>query len=102
MYGKGTETRHEKTNISDDYAKTKAQISFAVTAKLISVFVVATGIVDILFFLNPNFPASSHLLCLYSSVCVGPVRKLHCWLLGSQLAQVLILSTWNDNEPLND
>ena len=23
------------------------------------------------YFLNPKFPASSHLLCLYSSVCVG-------------------------------
>ena len=22
---------------------------------------------------------SSSLLCLYSSVCVGPVRKPHCW-----------------------
>ena len=29
--------------------------------------------------LNPKFPASSHLLCLYRSVCVGPVQKLHCW-----------------------
>ena len=35
------------------YAKTKAQISFAVTAKLISAFVFATGIVQFLFFLNP-------------------------------------------------
>ena len=26
-------------------------------------------------FLNPKFPVSSHLLCLYSSVCVGPGRK---------------------------
>ena len=29
--------------------------------------------------LNPKFPASSHLECLYSSVCVRPVRKTHCW-----------------------
>ena len=28
-----------------------------------------------LFFLNPKFQASSHLMCLYSPVCVGPVRK---------------------------
>ena len=27
----------------------------------------------------PKFPASSHLLCLYSSVCVRPVQKPHCW-----------------------
>ena len=29
--------------------------------------------------LNPKFPASSYLLCLYSSDCVGPVRKPQCW-----------------------
>ena len=32
-----------------------------------------------LYFLNPKFPVSSHLLCLYSSFCVGPVQKPHCW-----------------------
>ena len=58
------------------YAKTKTQISFAVTAKLISAFVFATRIVQFLYFLNPKFQASSHLLWLYSLVCVGPVRKL--------------------------
>ena len=26
-----------------------------------------------------KFPVSGHLLCLYSPVCVGPVRKPHCW-----------------------
>ena len=36
------EPRHEKTNISNAYAKTKTQISFAVTMKLISAFVFAT------------------------------------------------------------
>ena len=35
--------------------------------------------VQFLYFLNPTFLASSRLLCLYSSVCVGPVWKLHCW-----------------------
>ena len=49
------------------YAKTKTQISFAETAKLISAFP------------NPKFPASSHILCFYGSVCVGPVRKQHYW-----------------------
>ena len=34
------------------YAKTKAQISFAVTAQLISAFVFATRLVQFLFFLN--------------------------------------------------
>ena len=57
------------------YAKTKAQISFAVTAKLISAFVFATRIVHFLFFLYPKFQASNHLLRLFSPVCVGPGRK---------------------------
>ena len=42
-----------------------------VTAKLISAFVFATQILQFLCFLNPKFLASSHLLCLYSSVYVG-------------------------------
>ena len=40
-------------------AKTTAQISFAVTAKLIIAFVFATWIVQSLFFLNLKFQASS-------------------------------------------
>ena len=36
-------------------------------------------IVQFLYFLNPKFPVPSHLLCLYSPVCVGPARKPHCW-----------------------
>ena len=42
------------------YAKTKAQISFAVFAK---------WIVQFLYFLNPEFPASSHLLFVQLSLC---------------------------------
>ena len=57
------------------YAKTKTQISFAVTAKLISVFVFATWIVQSLYFLNPKFQVSSHVQWLSSLVCVGPGRK---------------------------
>ena len=57
------------------YAKTKTQISFAVTAKLISAFVFALRIVQLLYYINPKFLASSHLLWLYSPVCVGPGRK---------------------------
>ena len=49
------------------------------TKKLISSFVFATRIVQFLYLLNPKFPVSSHLLCLYSPVCVGPVQKAHCW-----------------------
>ena len=67
------------TNNLHIYAKPKARISFAVTAKLISVFVFATWIVQFLYFLNPKFPASSHILFLHSSFCVGPVTKPHCW-----------------------
>ena len=57
------------------YVKTKTQISFAVTAKLISAFVLATRILQFLYFLNPKFQASSHPLWLYSLVCVGPGWK---------------------------
>ena len=45
------------------------------TAKLISAFVFLTRIVQSLFFPNPKFQASSHLLWLYSRVCVGPGKK---------------------------
>ena len=57
------------------YAKTKTQISFAVTAKLISAFVFPTRIVQSLYFLNTKFQASSHLMRLCSPVSVGPGRK---------------------------
>ena len=46
-----------------------------VTAKLISAFVFSTGIVESLYYLNPKFQASSHLLWLYSQVSVGPGWK---------------------------
>ena len=68
------EPRHEKTSFLA-YAKTKAQISCAVTTKLISAFVFATQIVQYPFFLNPKVQASSNFLWLYSPVCVGPRRK---------------------------
>ena len=57
------------------YAKTKTQISLAVTAKLIIAFAFAIQIVQSLYYLHPKFQASSHLLWLYRSVCVGPGRK---------------------------
>ena len=57
------------------FAKTKTQISFTVTAKLISIFVFATRIVQSLYFLNPKFQVPSYLQWLPSPVCVGPGRK---------------------------
>ena len=45
------------------------------TAMLISTFVFATLLVQFLYFLNTKFQASSHLLWLYSLVCVGPGRN---------------------------
>ena len=57
------------------YAKTKTQISCAVTAQLISAFVFAIQIVQSLYYLNLKFQASSHLLWLLSLVCVGPGWK---------------------------
>ena len=43
-----------------NYAKTKPQISCAVTTQLISAFVFATQIVQSLYYLNLNFQACSH------------------------------------------
>ena len=71
------EPPHEITN--NLQMRNQKQISFAVTAKLINAFVFTTEIVQFLYFLNPKFPASNHLLCLYSSVCVRPLQKPHCW-----------------------
>ena len=84
------ELHHEK--ILHMYAKTKAQISFAVTAKLISTIVFATGIVhnNSSKFLNLKFQGARH-LCLYRSVCVIPVRKPHCWF-SHDMAQFKILT----------
>ena len=57
------------------YVKTKMQISFAITAKLISPFVFTTRIVQYLYYLNTKFQASSHLQWLNSLACENP----HCW-----------------------
>ena len=55
--------------------RSASRFSFAVPAKLISAFVFAIRIVQFLYYLNPKFQASSHILWLYSLVCVGPGRK---------------------------
>ena len=38
----------------------------------------------------PKFQASSSFLCLYRSVCVGPVRKPHCWF-SHEVAHIRVL-----------
>ena len=55
------------------YAKTKAEISCTLTAHPL-----CFPLIDVqsLLFPNSKFQASSHLLSLYSLVCVGPGRKL--------------------------
>ena len=55
--------------------KSKMQISCSVTALLINAIVFAMKIVKFLFFLNSKLQASSHILSIYSSVCVLPGRK---------------------------
>ena len=64
------EPHYEKTLIFA-YAKSKEQISCAVTAQLISAVVFTTWIVQSLFFLNPKFQASSRFLRLFVSDLVG-------------------------------
>ena len=61
FFTKPFEPLHEKSN-DFAYAKTKTQISFAVTVKLISAFVFTTWIVLFLFYLYPKFQASSFML----------------------------------------
>ena len=66
--------RHHENSIFA-YAKTKAQISCAVTAQLISAFVFTTHIVQFLLHLYPKFQASSHLLWMHRPFCVRPGWK---------------------------
>ena len=47
----------------------------AVNTQLISAFIFPTQIVQFPYFLYSKFQVSSHLLWLYSPVCVGPGRK---------------------------
>ena len=69
-------------------AKTKVQISFAVTAKLISAFVFATRMVQFFYFLNANSQPLT-IFCDYCQVCVGPVQNPNCSFSHAQ-AQLLI------------
>ena len=69
--------------------KNKPQISCTVTAKRISVFVFATQIVLSLCFLNPKCQASSHLLWLYSPLCVGPGKLISAFVFTTQIVLYL-------------
>ena len=61
-------------------------------------FVFATGIVQFIYFLNPKFPASNHLLCLYSPVCVGPGWNPNCWFSHTQaliiFSRLIVFNLW--------
>ena len=70
--------------------------------------------VQLLFFLNPKFPASNHLLCLCSRVCVRDVRKLHrscffheaahfiaCKARKSKIKMLVHHSNHSENEQMN-
>ena len=83
------------------YEKTKTQISFAVTAKLINAFVFATRIVQFLYYLNPKFQASSHLLWLYSPVCVGPGGKPRSPVFSERGSNISLASSfWDKSKQL--
>ena len=65
---------HVFENQQSANAKTKAQISYAVTARLISTIVFVTRILQFLFYINPKSKVSILLLWLYSLDCVRPGR----------------------------
>ena len=46
------------------------------------------------YFLNPKFPASCHVLCLYSLVCFVHVQKVCCWFSHgvAQIKMVFLIS----------
>ena len=65
-------------------AKTKAQISLTVTAKLIRAFVFATRIVQFLYFLNPKFkPLTIYCDCT-ARFMSNMVRTTNCWFSHTQ------------------
>ena len=66
---------HFILSVGTQFTKTKVQISFTVTGKLISAFVFATRIVQFLLYLYPKFQDSNFLLRLYRKVCVAPGRN---------------------------
>ena len=92
------------------YSKTKTQISFA---KLISAFVFATYKVQSLYFLDRKFEAFSHLVWLYSPVCVRRGRKPRRPVFSQWGSYIIKLTTYaiysaiyncknHDNNPLKN
>ena len=67
--------RHEKTGFLYIRKQRRRSAAQSVAAQLISASVFAIRIIQSLIYLNPKFQASSHLLWLYSTICVGPGRK---------------------------
>ena len=43
---------------------------------------------------------SSHLLCLYSLVCVGPVQKPHCWF-SHEVAHFVFIGSPAENDSVS-
>ena len=81
------------------YAKTKRQISCAVTM-LISAYVFSTYLVQSLYLLNLKFQASSHLLWLYIPFWVESGRKLKTgflmmWLMFILLSEILSMKLFS-------
>ena len=64
-----------------------------ITVKLITALVFTTRIVQFLYFLNPKFSASSHLLGLYRLVCVGPGQNPICWFSHAKAQMISDTST---------
>ena len=79
------EPLHEKTN--DLHMRKQRRV----TAQLISALVFATRIVLFLFYLYPNFQASSCMLSVYSLVCVGPGQKPKLMVLSCTGSYVILL-----------
>ena len=70
------EWHHEETVM---HMRKQRRRSALVTAKLISTFVFATWIIRFLYFLDPEFQTSSHLLWQYSPVLIRSGQKPECW-----------------------
>ena len=80
------ELHHEKTR----FLHVRKQRRRSATIHLISAFTVAALIVQSLYFLNPKFQASSHLLWLHSPVCIRPGQKPQRQAILSRGSHVLV------------
>ena len=82
---------HEKARFLP-IRKQRPQISCSATAQLISAFVFATRIVQ--YFLNPQFQASSYIVCLYSLVYVRPGHIIE----GDLCPDMTLAVDWNTKQ----